>query len=48
MGLHLLNKPLHNAHILFRHGQFLNAPTLIERQVKEVDMVSGNAVIVAG
>ena len=34
--------------IIFRHGQFLDLTTLIERQVEEVDMMAVDAIVLTG
>ena len=39
MRLNLLQELAHNLNILFRHRQFFNLTRLVERQVKEVNMV---------
>ena len=46
--LYLLQQFLDNPYVPFRQGKFLYLATLVERQVKEVDMVFLDAVVATG
>ena len=45
MGLDVGDELLYGQYVALRHGQFLYCTRFIERQVEEVDVVGGNAVI---
>ena len=45
MRLNLSQQLLNGDDVTLRHGQFLNFPTLIERQVEEVDVLAVDAVV---